>query len=83
MAAAGAAVHKSGADHVLSEEVGVGVPADPVVNDGLPEALQSVGEVICGTFGGRGNGGVLQLQGAQSASLAFMGTNNVAHLHII
>lgn len=43
LAAAGAAVHEPGADHVLGEEVGVGVPADPVVNDGLPQALQPVG----------------------------------------
>lgn len=46
LAAAGAAVHESGADHVVSEEAVVGVPADPVVDDGLPQALQPVGEVI-------------------------------------
>lgn len=42
LAAAGASLHEPGADHVLGEEVGVGVLADPVVNDGLPQALQPV-----------------------------------------
>lgn len=42
LAAAGASVHEPRADHVLGEEVGVGVPAHPVVNDGLPQALEPV-----------------------------------------
>lgn len=42
LAAAGTSLHEPGADHVLSEEVGVGVPADPVINDGLPQALEPV-----------------------------------------
>lgn len=42
LAAAGTSLHEPGADHVLGEEVGVGVPADPVINDGLPQALEPV-----------------------------------------
>lgn len=41
-------MHESGANHVLGEEVGVGVPADPVIDDGLPQALQPVGEAVWG-----------------------------------
>lgn len=48
LAAAGTSMHESGANHVLSEEVGVGVPADPVINDGLPQALQPVRIVVWG-----------------------------------
>ena len=48
LAAAGTSVHEPGADHVLGEEVGVGVPADPVIDDGLPQTLQPVGIVVCG-----------------------------------
>lgn len=47
LAAAGSSMHESRADHVLGEEVGVGVPADSVIDDGLPQALQPVGEVVC------------------------------------
>lgn len=50
LAAAGTSMHESGANHVLCEEVGVGVLADPVIDDGLPQALQPVREV---TFGKR------------------------------
>lgn len=39
-------MHESRANHVVGEEVGVGVPADPVIDDGLPQALQPVGEVV-------------------------------------
>lgn len=42
LAAAGTSLHEPGADHVVSEEVGVGVPADPVIDDGLPQALEPV-----------------------------------------
>lgn len=42
LAAAGASVHEPRADHVVGEEVGVGVLADPVINDGLPQALEPV-----------------------------------------
>ena len=42
LAAAGTSLHESRADHVLCEEVGVGVPADSVIDDGLPQALQPV-----------------------------------------
>lgn len=48
LAAAGTALHESGANHVLGEEVGVGVPADPVIDDGLPQTLQPVRKVVCG-----------------------------------
>lgn len=46
LAAAGTSMHESGAKHVLGEEVGVGVPADPVIDDGLPQALQPVRKVV-------------------------------------
>lgn len=46
LAAAGTSMHESRANHVVGEEVGVGVPADPVIDDGLPQALQPVGEVV-------------------------------------
>lgn len=42
LAAAGASLHEPGAHHVFGEEVGVGVLADPVINDGLPQALEPV-----------------------------------------
>lgn len=48
LAAAGTSMHESGANHVGSEEVGVGIPADPVIDDGLPQALQPVGIVVWG-----------------------------------
>lgn len=41
-------MHESGANHVVSEEVGVCIPADPVIDDGLPQALQPVGIVAWG-----------------------------------
>lgn len=44
LAAAGASVHESRANHVVGEEVGVGVPADSVIDDGLPQTLQPVGK---------------------------------------
>lgn len=46
LAAAGTSMHESGAKHVVGKEVGVGVPADPVIDDGLPQALQPVGKVV-------------------------------------
>lgn len=48
LAAAGTSVHESGANHVLGEDVGVGVPADPVIDDWLPQALQPVRKVVWG-----------------------------------
>lgn len=42
-------MHESGANHVCGEEVGVGVPADPVIDDGLPQALQPVRVVLWGS----------------------------------
>lgn len=48
LAAAGTSVHESRANHVLCEKVGVGVPADPVIDDGLPQTLQTVWEAVCG-----------------------------------
>lgn len=43
LAAAGTSSHESGAHHVLREEVWVGVPADRVVDDRLPQTLEPVG----------------------------------------
>lgn len=42
LAAAGSSLHESRAHHVLCEEMGVGVPADSVVDDWLPQTLESV-----------------------------------------
>ncbi len=46
LAAAGTSMHETRAKHVFCEEVGVGVPADPVIDDGLPQALQPVRIIV-------------------------------------
>lgn len=48
LAAAGTSLHESGANHVVGEEVGVGVPADSVIDNGLSQALQPVRIVAWG-----------------------------------
>lgn len=48
LAAAGTSAHETRANHVLCEEMGVGVLADPVIDDGLLQALQPVRIVVCG-----------------------------------
>ena len=47
LAAAGSSVHESRAEHVLGEQVGVGVLADSVINHWLSQTLQPIREVVC------------------------------------
>ena len=42
LAAAGSSMHEARTEHVLSHQVGIGILADAIIDDGLSKALQAV-----------------------------------------